>query len=79
MIKREYMIKRESVFEAHTNTRPSTVFKKHLEPIDGDSFVVGNLTGAGVTPNSIHVPASIARSKYNNMERMHDDVLKLVK
>lgn len=64
------------MFEAHTNTRPSTIFKKHLEPIDGGSSGAGNLTGAGVTPNSIHVPASIACSKYNNMERIHDDVLK---
>ena len=69
----------DSVFEAHTTTRPSTIFKKHLEAIDGDSFGAGNLTGTGVTLNSIHVAASRVCGKYDNMERAHDNVLKLQK
>ena len=67
----------DSVFEAHPNARPSTIFKKRLEAIDGDSFGAGNLTVAGVTPNSIHVAASRVRSKHNSMEGIHDNVLKL--
>ena len=66
----------DSVFEAHSNTRPSTIFKKYLEATDGDSFGPGNLTGAGVTPYSIYLAASRVRSKHNSMEEIDDDVLK---
>ena len=69
----------DSVLVAHPNTRPSSTFKKHLEAIDGDSFGAGSLTGAGVTPNSIHLAASRVRSKHKSMEGIHDDVLKLQK
>ena len=67
------------MFEAHPNTRPSTIFKKHLEAIDGDSFGAGYLTGAGITPNSIQMAASRVRSKHSSMGGIHDDFLKLQK
>ena len=50
-------------FELEDNPNRKTIYlyNKNMENIDGDSFGAGNLTGAGVTPNSIHVAASRLR------------------
>ena len=42
--------------ESYNRSRKTlSLCNKNMENIDGDSFEAGNLTGAGVTQNSIHV------------------------
>ena len=47
--------------EGNPNRKNLYLYNENMENIDGDSFGAGNLTGAGVTPNSIHVAASRLR------------------
>ena len=65
------------VLEGNTNSKTLYLYNKNMENIDGDSFGTGNLTGAGVTPNSIHVAASRVRKKHNTMDGIINDVLRI--
>ena len=59
------------------NRKTLYLYNKNMENIDGDSFGAGNLTGAGVTPNSIHVAASRVRKRHNTMDGIINDVLRI--
>ena len=48
-----------------------------MDDIHGDSFGGGNLTGAGVTPNSMHVAASKVKKKHSTMYGITNDVLNI--
>ena len=66
-------------FELEDNPNRKTIYlyNKNMENIDGDSFGAGNLTGAGGTPNSIHVAASRVRKRHNSMDGITNDVLRI--
>ena len=57
--------------EDNPNRKTLYLYNKNIANIDGDSFDAGNLTGAGVTPNSIHVAASGVTKKHNTMDECY--------